>query len=203
MSIIKKLSLILLIIAMVVVLGYVINLSKNKQKSGDNIPIEIATTTEKFNNATSSEPVVATSTVENIDTKDWLSYRNKEYGFELKYPKAWDLKEGSRIQLGIEQNYIMISSVAEKSYLIIDKIDNSKIIVNKGMNVKMLDNITIGGYTTEIAYIENGLSQDLFYRYFLRTSKKNLQIYFVLEGNEEAKKSILYHIINTIKFDEF
>lgn len=140
-------------------------------------------------------------TVAEINTNDWKLYRNNEYGFEVKYPKGWDLREGSRIQLGNEQNYVMISNAAEKSYLIIDKIDNEKIIIDKNMNVKMLDNITIGGYMTEIAYIENGLNQDLFYRYFLRTTKENLQIYFVPGENTETNKSIFYHIINTIKFD--
>ncbi len=31
--------------------------------------------------------------VEQIDTSDWKTYRNKEYGFEVKYPEGWVYEE--------------------------------------------------------------------------------------------------------------
>ena len=30
---------------------------------------------------------------EEVDTSDWLTYSNKEYGFTMKYPDGWDIKE--------------------------------------------------------------------------------------------------------------
>jgi len=41
-------------------------------------------------------PVLPTSTspqVPEIDTSDWKTYRNEEYGFELRYPSDWEVIE--------------------------------------------------------------------------------------------------------------
>jgi hypothetical protein len=35
------------------------------------------------------------TTTEPIDTSDWKTYRNEEYGFEVKYPKDWEIRESS------------------------------------------------------------------------------------------------------------
>src|SRR3989338_1795235 len=52
-------------------------------KSAPNQPV-----TKNGGNAT------ATST-EEIDTSDWLTYRDEQYGFEVKYPREWDIQNGN------------------------------------------------------------------------------------------------------------
>lgn len=31
-----------------------------------------------------------------IDTSDWLTYRNEEYGFSFRYPSGWEVREGEK-----------------------------------------------------------------------------------------------------------
>jgi len=58
--------------------------SKNKDTTNTqkNLNETIASTTTKINSST-----------DEIDISDWLTYRNEEYGFEVKYPREWEIKD--------------------------------------------------------------------------------------------------------------
>jgi len=40
-----------------------------------------------------------------IDTSDWKTYRNEEYGFEMKYPKEWKVTEVPEFGVLFEDEY--------------------------------------------------------------------------------------------------
>jgi hypothetical protein len=67
------------------------------------------------------------------------------------------------------------------------------------MDVGLLENITIGGFKTKIAYWENNLNEK-GYNYFFQTNKGGLAVSFLPRGGFVKDKSIFYKIINTIKF---
>ena len=61
-----------------------------------------------------------------IDTSDWKTYANEKYGFEVKYPKEWKVKENApgSIEFSLEKSFF-------QSAILLDIHNNSK-----GLSVK-------------------------------------------------------------------
>ncbi len=78
----KRLFIILFALVILLVGGY---FAWQKQQS-------VTTPTPVVTEPVVKEPVPA-PTEEPIDTSDWKTYRNEEYGFEFKYPKEWAIKK--------------------------------------------------------------------------------------------------------------
>lgn len=55
---------------------------------------EVKETTENTNEATDVvENTITSETAEEVDTSDWLTFENEEYGFSFKYPGDWEVLE--------------------------------------------------------------------------------------------------------------
>jgi hypothetical protein len=98
----KKTLIITAIIVAVIALGATAVYIVQRQEAGKVRQKGVATTPEK--------PVVQPeepTTTGPIDTANWKVYRNKEYGFELKYPKEWEIDEPEEGMLYFQDEFVI------------------------------------------------------------------------------------------------
>lgn len=133
-----------------------------------------------------------------IDTSDWLTYKNNDIGYTLKYPSEWKVDEYEKIFVGKERIAVRIYL---KSVLTIHK--GEKSFFSKFLpQAKILEPIFIDGHKTYLAYSEKNMDR-LYHRYFLERNNEYISLYFYLtdeESNKESNKKIIYKILDTIKF---
>ena len=90
----KKLYVLMFVLIAVLIGAVAVSLvfSYRASKSKSSAPTTQSIVKEKSEKESNKEE----EKIDTIDTSDWLTYENKEYGYSVKYPRDWEMKEESQ-----------------------------------------------------------------------------------------------------------
>ncbi len=142
------------------------NTNSTIQNSNQNSKAEVNTNTADTNTVITNISNQTTNSSDQIDTSDWLTYTNEEYGFSFKYPNSLEISSDLN-----ETGYLFALNVANKE---------KDPVMGRGSSIIFI------GVPSDIETIESEISS------YVGVEKQNIQInsqpaiqYTFYQGMEE------------------
>ena len=194
----KLISVSTLVASLVFVTGCTTQSTTYANTSNDNTNTVVTNSNENTNQVVNEN--TNTDQGSEVDTSDWLTYTNEEYGFSLKYPVGYTVNGNPQAGLSINSSDILVTNdscvikISQKNSNILSDIKNTGKVNGEYEAVPYSGNF-LSGYQYYGVTNENGDENNI---YILATSKSIFTV-LLFSGKAEVCNNELNLILDTIQ----